>query len=160
MPKTPKSSSSKLSSHINSSKTKKASKGGSAQAFAQDCVVLFMEMLMMVKLYHWKTYGYAQHKATDEFYGSLNGHVDEFIEVLMGKAVMRIDLMKHKKVQLLDLPSSSVKDLTKHLEHFKAALIKMENHPFIKSNHSTDLLNIRDEILGDLNQLSYLLTLE
>jgi len=151
------SSSSKLSM---SSKTKKVGKGGSAQSFAQECVVLFMEMLMMVKLYHWKTYGYAQHKATDEFYGSLNDHVDQFIEVLMGKAVMRIDLMKHKKIQLLDLPSSSVKDLTKHLEHFKTALINMEEHPFIKANHSTDLLNIRDEILGDLNQLSYLLTLE
>ena len=114
---------------------------------------------MMVKLYHWKTYGYAQHKATDNFYSSLNEHIDQFIEVLMGKAVMRIDLMKHKKVQLIDLPSSSIKDFTKHLEQFKTELIKMENHPFIKSNHSTDLLNIRDEILSDLNQLSYLLTL-
>lgn len=160
MPKTHKSGSNKLANHLNSSKTKKYSKGGSAQLFAQEHVILFMEMLMLVKLYHWKTYGYAQHKATDEFYGSLNDHVDQFIEVLMGKAVMRIELMKHKKIQLIDLPSSNLKGLTKHLEHFKAVLSSMEQHPFIKATPSTDLLNIRDEILGDLNQLSYLLTLE
>ena len=36
----------------------------------------FLEMLNMVKLYHWKTRSYSQHKATDELYDRLNKHID------------------------------------------------------------------------------------
>ena len=35
-------------------------------------VETFMGMLNMVKLYHWKTYSYAKHQATDELYKKLN----------------------------------------------------------------------------------------
>jgi hypothetical protein len=38
-----------------------------------------LEMIMMVKLFHWKTHSYATHKATDELYSKLNEHVDQFI---------------------------------------------------------------------------------
>ena len=44
----------------------------------------------MIKLYHWKTRSYAQHEATDKLYESLNKHIDEFIEVLIGKYSKRI----------------------------------------------------------------------
>jgi len=148
--------------HLSSNKTKKLGHNkGKGGVFAQTMVVMFMEMLMMVKLYHWKTYGYAQHKATDDFYGSLNDHVDEFIEVLMGKVGgERINLLKHKKINLIDLPSTDVKAFTKHLNKFKAELESLDSHPFIASMSSNDLLNIRDEIIGDLNKLAYLLTLD
>jgi DNA-binding ferritin-like protein len=39
----------------------------------------FLEMLNIVKLYHWNTTMYSQHQATDELYSSLNNSVDEFI---------------------------------------------------------------------------------
>ena len=38
-------------------------------------VLMFLRMLNTVKLYHWKTFSYAQHKATDELYASLNTHI-------------------------------------------------------------------------------------
>ena len=44
-----------------------------------------LELLNMVKLYHWKTYSYAEHEATDALYAKLSKHVDEFVEVLLGK---------------------------------------------------------------------------
>jgi DNA-binding ferritin-like protein len=44
----------------------------------------FLEMLNIVKLYHWNT-TMSQHQATDELYSSLNNSVDEFIEVMLGK---------------------------------------------------------------------------
>ena len=40
--------------------------------FQEEITCKFLEMLIMVKLYHWKTYSYAQHKATDELYTNLN----------------------------------------------------------------------------------------
>jgi hypothetical protein len=150
--------SSTLSVKISAAKTKKSNKGHSASLFEKDITVMFMEVLMMVKLYHWKTYSHSQHKATDNFYSSLNEHMDTFIEVLMGKTGMRIDLMKHKSIKLMDL--TNIDQFRAKLEDFKTYLSDLEKLPFIKSMPNTDLLNIRDEILGDLNQLLYLLTLE
>ena len=34
----------------------------------------------------------------------------------------------------------------------------MSNAPYFKNPANSDLLNIRDEILGDLNKFTYLLT--
>jgi DNA-binding ferritin-like protein len=71
--------------------------------FQKEITVIFMEMLIMVKLYHWKTHSYATHKATDELYTKFNEHIDRFIEVLLGKTGSRIDLMSHKNIKLIDL---------------------------------------------------------
>ena len=46
-------------------------------------VQTFLEMLNTVKLYHWKTHSYAQHKATDELYSKLNENIDTFVEILL-----------------------------------------------------------------------------
>lgn len=151
-----------LNTKLNNTKTKKinkvSNKTHAVSLFEKDITVMFMEILMMVKLYHWKTHSYAQHKATDDFYGSLNEHMDRFIEILMGKTGMRIDLMKHKSIKLIDL--TNMNQFKAKLEDFKTYLLDLEKNTFIKSMQNTDLLNIRDEILGDLNQLLYLLTLE
>ena len=111
--------------------------------------VYFMEMLMMVKLFHWKTHSFATHKATDELYDSLNGHIDTFIEVLLGKTGSRINLTKTKSISLVDLSSQA--SLKARIDKFKRFLEGL-------SDQGTDLMNIRDEILGDLNKFLYLLT--
>ena len=48
----------------------------------------FIEMINLVKLYHWKTKSYAKHQATDELFEKLNKHTDQFVEVLIGKEQM------------------------------------------------------------------------
>lgn len=45
----------------------------------------FLEMLNEIKIYHWNTHSFAQHKATDELYSQLNEHVDKFVEGYAGK---------------------------------------------------------------------------
>ncbi len=77
----------------------------SLAAFQKEITVVFLEMLLMVKLFHWKTTSYATHKATDELYTKLNGNIDSFIEVLLGKSGSRIDLMSNKNIRLVDLSS-------------------------------------------------------
>lgn len=59
-------------------------------------VKVFLEVLNMVKLYHWKTHSFAQHKATDDLYSKLNDHMDRFVEVLLGKDASRIKMLEKK----------------------------------------------------------------
>ena len=128
----------------------------SMASFEKDVTVRFLEILIMVKLYHWKTSSYATHKATDELYTNLNANIDKFIEVLLGKAGNRINLMGKKTISLIDL--NSPERLRAEINSFKSYLVSITNSHAIRIMSNTDLLNIRDEILGNLNQFLYLLT--
>ena len=125
--------------------------------FQQEITVKFMEILMMVKLYHWKTHSYATHKATDELYSKLNENIDKFMEVLLGKTEIRTNLVNCRKISLIDLTSHE--QLKREIEKCKSYLIDLSENSLMLKMSNTDLLNIRDEILGDLNQFLYLLTL-
>ena len=142
----------------NSSATRKNRKSNSSSlgSFQKQITVVFLEMLMMVKLFHWKTHSYATHKATDDLYGSLNENIDKFIEVLLGKTGSRIDLMGHKTIKLIDL--NSQEKLKSKISSFKSVLVDLDNNKALSTMSNSDLFNIRDEILGNLNQFLYLLT--
>ena len=116
-------------------------------------VGVFLEMLNMVKLYHWKTQSYAQHKATDELYASLNQNVDRFIEVLLGKDTKRIKMME-KKIDLID--PANVTEFKTRIYEYREFLTDMNLHFSEKTD--MDLLAIRDDLLADINQFLYLMT--
>lgn len=116
-------------------------------------VVVFLEILNMVKLYHWKTQSYARHKATDELYASLNENVDRFIEVLLGKDNKRIKMME-KKIDLID--PANVSEFKTRIYEYREFLTDMNLHFSEKTD--MDLLSIRDELLADINQFLYLMT--
>jgi hypothetical protein len=140
-----------------SKKTKKVASGINVQ-FAKDITTHFLEMLIVVKLYHWHTHSYSEHKATDDFYSSLNDHMDEFIEILMGKTGKRIE-MSMRTCFNTSIDLKSAKTFETKFRAFRDYLIGLDTHAFFSSGSHTDLLNIRDEIVGDLNKLSYLFTL-
>ena len=125
-------------------------------AFQKEITVVFLEMLLMVKLFHWKTTSYATHKATDDLYTKLNANIDGFVEVLLGKTGMRTDLMSNKTIRLVDL--SSAESLKREVEAFKGYLVSLNDNAAMKKMSNTDLYNVRDTILGDMNQFLYLLT--
>ena len=131
---------------------------GSLIKFQKEISIRFLEMLLMVKLYHWKTRQYSSHIATDEFYERLNDHMDKFMEILLGKTQVRMDLLNVKSISLIDL--KDIDQFKGKLNDFKKYLVNLEENPGIKSMSNTDLLNIRDEILGHINQLLYLLSLK
>jgi hypothetical protein len=106
-------------------------------------------------LYHWKTRSYAQHKATDQLYEELNTHIDTFIETLLGKDDSRIQFIE-KEIRLLD--ESQTSDFKTRIHEYRAFLINMNQ--YFDSRKDSDLLNIRDEILGNINQFLYLLTFD
>lgn len=115
----------------------------------------FMELLTMIKLYHWKTHSYAQHKSTDELYAKLNENIDRFVEVLLGKSSQRIHMLENK-MKMYDLEDKT--ELKEHIFEYRQFLMDM-NSIFVEKRDS-DLLSIRDDILGDLNQFLYLLTFD
>jgi hypothetical protein len=125
-------------------------------SFQKEIALCFLEHLMNIKLFHWKTFSYASHKASDELYGKLNDTTDKFMEVLFGKTQTRIDIQKNK-LQLKNL--GNTQEIKNYIDEFKKYLVALDNVPEMKSMSNTDLYNIRDEILGDLNQFLYLLTL-
>jgi len=120
----------------------------------QTIVTMFLQMLNTVKLYHWKTSNYAEHKATDELYTNLNLNIDTFVEVMLGKTGSRVNLTGQKSIPLLDY--TNVEDFKKEIERYKTFLTGMNNAASLNAN--TDLINIRDELLSNLNQFTYLLT--
>ena len=136
--------------------TNKSSASILLKNFQREIVMVFLEVLLMVKLYHWKTYSYATHKATDELYGKLNEHMDRFVEILLGKTEKRIDFMNVKSIKLIDL--NSAEQLKIKIDNFKGYLVNLNNNKAMKLMGNMDLLTVRDEILGDLNQFLYLLT--
>lgn len=125
--------------------------------FQKEITIKFLEMLVMIKLFHWKTFDFSTHKATDELYANLNGNVDKFIEVLLGKTGLRTDLLNVKQLKMVDLKTNE--QLKEKISHFKKYLVDLKDNKFMKTMENTDLYNIRDEILSDLNQFLYLLTL-
>ena len=133
-----------------------SSKGPVLRNFQREITVYFFEMLLLIKLYHWKTYSYSTHKATDELYTKFNENMDKFIEVLLGKTGMRIDLTNKKQIMLYDL--SNTNQLINKVNSFKNYLVNLTNNKAIKVMTNSDLLNIRDEMLGDMNQFLYLLS--
>jgi DNA-binding ferritin-like protein len=134
------------------------SSSSSVKGYEREITVKFFEALLMIKLFHWKTYSFATHKATDELYASLNENMDKFMEILLGKTGTRIDLTSQKTIQLFDL--NSKEELKRKIMEFKSYLVSLTNNKSLSPMTNTDLLNIRDEILGDLNQFLYLLTFD
>ena len=115
----------------------------------------FMELLTMIKLYHWRTQSYSQHKATDELYAKLNENIDRFVEILLGKSSSRIKMLENK-MNMYDLETTG--ELREHLFEYRQFLVDM-NRTFHEKK-DTDILSVRDDILADINQFLYLLTFD
>ena len=114
-------------------------------------VRVFFEMLNMIKLYHWKTLSYSQHKATDELFSTMQENVDKFVEVLLGKDESRIQMLE-KRIELLDMETKE--EFKQRLHTYRKFLVDM--NIYFDDSRDSDLLNIRDEMLADLNQFLYL----
>jgi len=111
-------------------------------------VATLTEMLHAVKLHHWRTHDYSVHKATDNLHEALSEQVDSFVEKLLGSKHTRSNLTSLRMNAYNTLPA-----LKRRVEHYKRYLRGMP------ASLGTDLLNIRDELLGSLNQFSYMLSL-
>jgi hypothetical protein len=137
--------------------SRKNKKNVDVDSFEREVIVFFLEMLNTIKLYHWKTYSYATHKATDDLYSKLGDNTDKFIEILLGKFGNRANLLNTKSIPVKDMHSPE--EFKREIVKYKSYLVALTSHTTMKLMTNTDLLNIRDEMLADLNQFLYLFTL-
>jgi hypothetical protein len=118
-------------------------------------VNFFFGMREQIKLYHWQTKSYARHKATDSVIDALDESIDKYVEVYMGKYGRPRVSPRTNTIKVANLSEKSVVQLIKA---YIAVLIN-DLPKGLNPRADTDLLNIRDEMLGELNQLLYLFTL-
>jgi DNA-binding ferritin-like protein len=115
---------------------------------------LFLGLQCQLKINHWQTKGFARHQAFGSTYDDLQDLVDSFVEEAMGKYGRFVLDDETKTIQLANL---SELDLKGFVNTIKEALIQITSQV---EETDTNLLNLRDEMLGLVNKLSYLLTLE
>ena len=116
-----------------------------------DIVTSLLTIRNQVKLYHWQTGSFARHKATDDLTAALDLNIDAFVESYMGR-YGRPKVSKSIKLHNFseDAARAFVTKQTKFLSTELPRKIKKTD---------TDLLNLRDTILGDLTKVLYLFTL-
>jgi hypothetical protein len=121
-----------------------------------DQIHFFLQLRDQIKLYHWQTRVYARHIATDKILESLEKAIDSYVEVYFGK-YGRVKLTgKNAQVILHNLSDAGAsRMITSAIKYLQGPLTKS-----LKSVQDSDLLNIKDEIIADLNQLLYLFTLK
>jgi DNA-binding ferritin-like protein len=112
---------------------------------------IFLHFLNQTKMLHWQTKSFAQHKTFDKFYGNFGDLVDDFVEVMMGK----YGRVKTKgTIRIENYDNVSIPEFIKQLDMFLLHLSEVFSDP-----SDSDLLNIRDSMMGEVNRLRYLLTL-
>lgn len=110
-------------------------------------------ILNQIKMYHWQTESFAQHKALGNTYDSLNDLIDNFVEILIGKYGRDVLVSS-----TLNIRRSEDLDLGDSLNSILPYLINLTD--VLDQKSDSDLLNVRDEMLGEINKLKYLLTLK
>lgn len=123
------------------------------QAVRKQIIHKFLTILNCVKVYHWSTTSYSQHKATDMLYEDLNKHIDAFVEIMLAKTNKRIS---NTQISTCNVPNKV--EFVKKATGFKQYLYGLNRYmdPVLDSN----LYNIRDEMLGVVDQLLYLFQLK
>ena len=115
----------------------------------------FFSMREQIKVFHWQTYIFARHKATDDVIEALDKSIDKYVEIYMGKYGRPKVTSSTNTVKIQNMADKTAgKFIMSCIAYLQGPLVKR-----LKST-DTDLVNIRDEMLGELNQLVYLYTLK
>ena len=109
----------------------------------KNVIVCSLDFLNNLKLFHWNTHSYSEHMASDHLFDDLVKKTDTLIEALLQTRIpikTFIPLNTDKKVFL------------KKLKEYKQFMQKV--------NLPNELYSLRDEIVIDIDQFEYRLTLK
>lgn len=107
-----------------------------------------------IKINHWQTKKHSRHVVFGDFYKTMDGLIDQFIEVSMGKyGRFKLD-EEDKKIPLFNMSELNIKSL---LINVSKSLLLIKDS---LNNEDSDISNIIDEMVAEVNKLSYLLTQE
>ena len=109
-------------------------------------ILVFLKIIHVIKLFHWNTKVFSQHKSTDDLHSKMSELMDSYMEKYMG-GQGRVPV--NASIQLKQL---TPEEFIREIHRFRFFLIHLKSA-------STDLDNIRDEMLGEVDQFLYLWTL-
>lgn len=121
----------------------------------KDIAILAMQGFSLrdqIHLFHWQTEIGDQHKALGDYYESFLVQLDGLMEVIMGKygriSVKSVGTPK----PLIDLSEVNIEDFV----NSKVSIFEDAKKLFAKDS---EILNILDEIIAEIQKLKYLLTM-
>jgi hypothetical protein len=114
-----------------------------------DIIPPLLQFRNQIKLYHWKTPNAIRHIISDNFLKKIDSLIDKFVEVYLGSREMKAD-------DSFSIVFKSKTDITimKYMDDFKTWLVY--ELPPLLFEYEVDLLNLRDEMLGEVNRCLYL----
>ena len=105
-------------------------------------------------IYHWQTKSYARHKAADQLLDNLTNFIDKFMEIYFGK-YGRVNYPSKSNIVVSNMSDDEAIAFLNEMVDYFTYRVPL----YVDTLRDTDLLNIRDEILGGINQVKYLFTL-
>jgi hypothetical protein len=119
-----------------------------------EIILKLVEIQTQFRFLHWQTTSYAKHIAYGDVYSSLNDNIDTFVEACMGKHG-RPKYEGGASIGFEDIDEISLQEFIDGVCDFLVGLTDEYD-----TSKDSDLLNVRDEMLSDINKLKYLLTLK
>lgn len=109
----------------------------------------FLQFQTYLRLYHWNTSSYARHVASGALYEKLDPLIDAFIETMQGQ-------LKKGRIEYKPFKLSGKKLTDREILSLLRQFAKFLNGMKLSS---TDLQNLRDEMLTEVQRTGYLFSL-
>jgi DNA-binding ferritin-like protein len=114
-----------------------------------DLITGLLQFQQQIRLFHWMTESFAEHKAFGEAYEALDDQIDELVESFIGK--FGRETPEEISLKLKPYGEKAIQQAFLAFRAFLASMTK-------EISGSTELLNMRDGILGEVDHLIYRLT--
>lgn len=120
----------------------------------------FFTFIIYIKMLHWQTDSYAQHRTTDSLLITIDPLFDQFMETLQGDLGEKVNISSPLNIVINNMSNLSSRNILDYLSKFESFLSKdldtIINSQGIKNRSA--LLNIRDEILGQVQKTKYFIS--
>jgi len=113
----------------------------------------FLGLVGQIKLYHWSTMSYSNHKALDDLHESLSNNIDEIIEIYIGK----YNKQPIENFEINMKANTDTNDIIGYLATEREKIRGIRNKYF---KGCTEIQNLFDNILGSMSKTIYLCKLK
>ncbi len=111
----------------------------------------FLGLLGQIKVYHWTTKSYSNHKALDDLHKNLSGLIDELMEVYIGK------YNPNEVFSITMTANSDASVIIPYLEENREIIRGFRNKNF---KSCTEIQNILDTMMSNISNTIYLCRLQ
>ena len=116
-------------------------------------IAKLLQLRTDIKMFHWQTKSFAYHKISDELLGSIDDLTDKLVEAICGLTNSRPNILPGSTIRI-----SNLVDKKNFIDVLKQANTFLREPNTLLS--STEIANIRDEILGSIDKALYLLSFD